>query len=180
MDASRHWPIPNNVFDAILCEHLIEHLPKESGKHLLLEASRVLKPKGHLRVVTPDISSLAKLTLGSACPTIDAYLRFVAAFHNRNTISPTDAVNYLFYDYGHRYIYSVAELKQHFEAAGFIHIRETRAGHPYSTLFHGAEGHPNFMGLENDAFEAFGLEGSKPPDLAQQAFHSIKNGSAPA
>jgi predicted SAM-dependent methyltransferase len=170
MDASRDWPIANNAFDAILCEHLVEHLPKQSGKHILLEASRVLKPKGQIRVVTPDISSLAKLILKPACPTTGAYLKFVAAFHNKTNVSTVDAINYLFYEYGHRYIYSVAELKQHFEAAGFVDVRETRAGHPHSALFYEAEGHPNFMGLENDAFEAFGLEGSKP---AVSAVNSI-------
>jgi hypothetical protein len=33
---------------------------------------------------------------------------------------------------------------------------------PLHETFHGVEGHPNFMGLENDAFEAFALEAAKP------------------
>jgi predicted SAM-dependent methyltransferase len=38
MDASRDWPLPDNSFQAILCEHTIEHLPKETGKRILFEA----------------------------------------------------------------------------------------------------------------------------------------------
>jgi SAM-dependent methyltransferase len=161
MDASRRWPLNENSFDAILCEHTIEHMPKEAGRHLLAEARRVLRPGGQIRVVTPDLGAMAKMILDPSRSEHRQYLRFVAGFHGKVEISNCDATNYLFYSYGHRYIYTVEELAQHVRLAGFDNIVETRAGHPVHDAFHGAEGHPNFMGLENDAFEAFGIEGTK-------------------
>jgi predicted SAM-dependent methyltransferase len=162
MDASRRWPLPNNAFDAILCEHLIEHLPKDVGLHLLVEAFRVLKPSGKIRVVTPDLNAMARLILDPSTPEHCQYLHFVAEFHGKPQISNCDAVNYIFYWYGHRYIYTVEELTRHFRAVGFGELVETRAGRPVHEIFRWAEGHPNFMGLENDAMEAFALEAVKP------------------
>jgi hypothetical protein len=164
MDATRPWPLPDNTFDAILCEHMIEHVPKDTGRHILSEGFRVLKPTARIRVVTPDLSSMAQLILDPMCPAFNSYLKFVAAFHSKSDISSGDAINYLFYHYGHRYIYTTAELRRHFEEVGFRQILETRAGHPLADIFRGAEGHPNFMGLENDSFEAFALEGIKLTD----------------
>jgi predicted SAM-dependent methyltransferase len=162
MDASRRWPIHENSFDAILCEHTIEHVPKEAAVHLLAEAFRVLRPGGQIRVVTPDLGAMAKLILDPSQSEHRQYLRFVARFHQKSEISSCDALNYLFYCYGHKYIYTVEELAQHLRSAGFDNVVETRAGHPVHVVFIGAEGHPNFMGLENDSLEAFALEAIKP------------------
>lgn len=162
MDASRRWPLPNNAFDAILCEHLIEHLPKDVGLRLLVEAFRVLKPSGRIRVVTPDLRAMARLILDPSTSEHRQYLDSVAEFHGKSQISDCDAVNYIFYCYGHRYIYTVEELTRHFREVGFGEVVETRAGYPRHEIFHAAEGHPNFIGLENDALEAFALEAVKP------------------
>lgn len=162
MDATRRWPFDEKSFDAILCEHTIEHMPKDAGVRLLAEALRVLRPGGRIRVVTPDLGAMAKMILDPLRPECRHYLRFVAGFHGQGEISACDAMNYLFYSYGHRYIYTAGELTQHVHAAGFEDIVETRAGYPAHDAFHGAEGHANFMGLENDAFEAFAVEAAKP------------------
>jgi predicted SAM-dependent methyltransferase len=154
MNATRSWPLPDDTFDAILCEHMIEHLPKELGAQLLVEAFRVLRPGGRIRVVTPDLVAMAKLILDPSRPEFHQYLEFVAKLHGRAQISGCDALNYMFYCYGHKYIYTVEELKQRFRATGFDEVAETRAGQPIHEVFHGAEGHPKFMGLENDAMEA--------------------------
>ena len=162
MDATRRWPLDENSFDAILCEHTIEHMSKDAGAHLLAEAFRVLRPGGQIRVVTPDLGAMARLILDPSGSECRQYLRFVAGFHGKEEISICDALNYLFYSYGHKYIYTVDELAQRVRLAGFENVVETRAGHPLHETFHGVEGHPNFMGLENDAFEAFALEAAKP------------------
>lgn len=162
MDATRRWPFDEKSFDAILCEHTIEHMPKDAGAHLLAEALRVLRPGRRIRVVTPDLGAMARLILDPLRPECREYLHFVASFRGKAEISTCDALNYLFYSYGHKYIYTVDELAQVVRLAGFDNIVETRAGHPLHETFHGVEGHPNFMGLENDAFEAFALEAAKP------------------
>jgi len=162
MDALRPYPLPDNSLDAILCEHLIEHLPSEGGKYLLGEAYRVLKPGGAIRIVTPDLESLARMCVNEPNEAERRYLDFVAKLHGRKAIEPSDALNYIFYEYGHRHIYTAKRLSEAMTAAGFVEITESRAAHPQREIFIGAEGHPGFMGTENDATEAFALEGVKP------------------
>lgn len=162
MDALRPYPLPDNSLDAILCEHLIEHLPSEGGRFLLSEAYRVLKPGGAIRIVTPDLQSLARMCVNEPNEGERRYLDFVAKLHGQDAIEPSDALNYIFYDYGHRHIYTARRLSEAMAASGFVGITESRAAHPQREIFFGAEGHPGFMGAENDATEAFALEGVKP------------------
>lgn len=162
MDALRPYPLPDNALDAILCEHLIEHLPSEGGRFLLSEAYRVLKPNGAIRIVTPDLESLARMCVQEPSAAERRYLDFVAKLHGEDAIEPSDALNIIFYDYGHRHIYTAARLRKAMAAVGFVEITDSRAAHPQREIFVGAEGHPGFMGAENDATEAFALEGVKP------------------
>jgi predicted SAM-dependent methyltransferase len=162
MDVTRPLKLPDNTFDGILCEHLIEHLAEADGRHLIGEILRVLKPGGRVRIVTPDLETFARLCTSTVDEAGANYLAFVAKLHNRPQITPADALNYIFYEYGHRHIYTVAKLRQVLDKTGFVNIRESRAANPIDQIFHGAEGHPHFTGEDIDAFEAFGLEGTKP------------------
>jgi SAM-dependent methyltransferase len=162
MNALRPFPIPDAALDAILCEHLIEHVPAEGGLFLLEEAFRVLKPGGVIRVITPDLAGLARMCVNGPSDGERRYLDFVAQLHKRASITPSDALNYIFYEYGHRHIYTAASLRAAMTSAGFTAFAESRAGFPQNAIFVGAEGHPNFLGAENDAVEAFALEAVKP------------------
>ena len=162
MDATRALPLPEDTFDAVLCEHLIEHVPEADGRSLLRNSIRVLKPGGCIRVITPDLENLARLCVTPPDEAGSRYLDFVAKLHGRATITPGEALNFIFYEYGHRHIYTRDKLRQLLEEAGFTDVAEGRAGSPLDPVFDGAEGHPQFMGLENDAFEAFALEARKP------------------
>jgi predicted SAM-dependent methyltransferase len=161
LDGRKPWPYQSNIFAAVLAEHVIEHVPKEDGMTLLTEAYRVLKPGGHLRVVTPDLTFLMRLTTNSALDA-RAYLAAIANVHSLETLTTCDAINLAFYSYGHRYIYSSAELRTSLERTGFVDIIENRAGDPIHEIFAGAEGHGSFIGEEINAQEAFALEAKKP------------------
>ncbi len=163
MDATRRFPLPDDTFEAVLCEHMIEHVPQEAGATLAREAFRVLAPGGWLRIVTPDLERLVGLCITEPTEEAQRYLDFVASIHGRPRITPAEAINYMFYEYGHRHIYSIAGLSAVLRQAGFVDLVDTRAGYPAQPVFEGAEGHPGFMGLENDALEAFAIEARKPP-----------------
>lgn len=52
-DIEKGLPFPKGHFDAVNCRHIIEHV--ENPMFLLREIHRVLKPKGKLVMLTPDI-----------------------------------------------------------------------------------------------------------------------------
>jgi predicted SAM-dependent methyltransferase len=53
-------PFPNDTFDVVYHSHLLEHLTLVDGKNFLKECYRVLKPKGILRIVVPDLERIIK------------------------------------------------------------------------------------------------------------------------
>ena len=63
MDVSKPWPVPDNVMTAALCEHMIEHVPKDAGRNVLTEAFRTMAPGAKIRVVTPNQVSFARMSL---------------------------------------------------------------------------------------------------------------------
>jgi SAM-dependent methyltransferase len=62
-DIRRGLPFPDNTFDAVYHSHVIEHLRRQDAAPFLREAVRVLKPGAVMRIVTPDLETLARLYL---------------------------------------------------------------------------------------------------------------------
>ncbi len=62
-DIRKGLPFGDNIFDAVYHSHLLEHLTRHDALGLLKEAVRVLKLNGIMRVVTPDLESIARLYL---------------------------------------------------------------------------------------------------------------------
>lgn len=158
-DATKPWPFPDNSFDLLLCEHMIEHVSKDDGQFVLNEAYRVASKGARIRLVTPDMLSFARLALDQKTPEAAVYIDVIQKRHPG--VTPHDIVNMIYYGYGHRYIYSPTELADMVGRAGFVDIKESRGGYPIDGAFKGAEGHPKLLGLEANAFEAFALEATK-------------------
>jgi predicted SAM-dependent methyltransferase len=158
MDASQRWPFEDRSLDAILCEHMIEHVPKELARYMFREMRRTLKPRHWVRVVTPDLNWFAQRILAASSRAEDGYLQFLNSFLKRDRTTWCDAVNLCFYEHGHRYIWSTEELQAELRAAGFQDSVVTRAAQPEQTVFADVEGHPRLIGEVNDALEAFAIE----------------------
>lgn len=62
-DVSNGLPFGDEHFDAVYHSHVLEHLSPESGRALIDECQRVLRPGGVIRVVVPDLEQIAKLYL---------------------------------------------------------------------------------------------------------------------
>jgi len=56
-------PYPDDTFDFVYHSHLLEHFSRSVGLGLLKECCRVLKPGCVIRVVVPDLESIARLYL---------------------------------------------------------------------------------------------------------------------
>jgi len=59
-DLRKGLPYSDNCFDSCYSSHVIEHLTKGEAKKFLTETLRILKPQGIIRVVVPDLESIAR------------------------------------------------------------------------------------------------------------------------
>jgi SAM-dependent methyltransferase len=162
MNGARRWPFADGTFHAVLCEHVIEHVPKATGRHFISEAFRTLKPGTKLRVVTPDLEFFAGAVRYGA-PEAEPYLHFLSEFTKASQpLNWCDAINLNFYEHGHRYIYTPAELRKALAAEGFVDIVQMRAGNHTDEIFRDVDGHTRLVGLVVNSIEAFALEALKP------------------
>jgi ubiquinone/menaquinone biosynthesis C-methylase UbiE len=59
-DIRKNLPYPDAEFDACYSSHVLEHLKQHEAQKLLAECHRVLKPKGIIRIVVPDLESIVR------------------------------------------------------------------------------------------------------------------------
>jgi predicted SAM-dependent methyltransferase len=59
-DIRKSFPYPDNEFDACYSSHVIEHLKQNEAQKMVAECHRVLKQKGIIRVVVPDLESIVR------------------------------------------------------------------------------------------------------------------------
>ena len=64
-DLSRDMPFASASVDYIFTEDFIASLTLAGFRHFLRESRRILKPEGAMRVLTPDLSRLARMYLDS-------------------------------------------------------------------------------------------------------------------
>jgi len=65
LDITRGIPYPDDTFGVVYHSHLLEHLPRSSGKVFISECARVLRPGGVLRVVVPDLEAIVGLYMST-------------------------------------------------------------------------------------------------------------------
>jgi predicted SAM-dependent methyltransferase len=58
VDIRKRLPLSDKSVDYIYCSHVLEHLEKWEAESILKECRRVLKKKGVLRVVLPDLEKV--------------------------------------------------------------------------------------------------------------------------
>lgn len=159
LDVENKFPFTDNEFDYIFSEHMIEHLPYEVGSRSLKECYRVLKPRGVVRVSTPDLAFLVDLYTNSEADVNKRYIQWAAKFSNV-FCSNTHVINNFVRAWGHLFIYDEKTLRSSLEAAGFRNIKRCLINESV---------HEDLKNLENDsrlpegflALETFTLEGER-------------------
>lgn len=143
LDATKRFPFPDQSFDYIFSEHMIEHIPYKDGMNMLSECHRILRQGGRIRISTPDISFLVKLHQKTS-PLHQAYVKWSAENFLKGAIpyDPTFVINNFFRDWGHQFIYSELTLRCSLENSGFIEIKKCELN---ESLLN------EFMGLENES-----------------------------
>ena len=165
LDVTEPFPFDDAVFDYVLSEHLIEHLPFNDGTLMLSECFRVLKPGGHIRLSTPDLAVVAGLVCQGDEKSA-SYVRWIASSFPGDVPreSPAMVANNLFYNWGHRFLYDFAALKAALEEAGFVGVRACEAGKSDDPALHGVEQHVGTTALDEEMsrFEALVVEAARP------------------
>jgi predicted SAM-dependent methyltransferase len=162
MDATERFPFQDGAFQYVYTEHMIEHIPYQQGSHMLRECHRVLRKGGLIRVTTPDLAAVTGLCNCDLSSEQREYLlwfcqTFVPQECPRNAAS---AINAMFSNWGHRFIYDEDTLAEVMRAAGFSSIKRWSLGDSAD---------PQLQKLENEQrypaglldFESLALEGRK-------------------
>ena len=131
LNVKKRLPFPDRHFAAIYSSHLLEHLPRDHARSLLLECRRVLRPSGVCRLVVPDLEYLINQYLeakeGSKSGD-DPAREFMKSLHMD---SEPGAGSWLYRLYrrqtnfhAHKWMYDTKSLVLLFQEAGFDRVQE--------------------------------------------------------
>jgi SAM-dependent methyltransferase len=126
-DASQKFPFEDGTFAYVFSEHMIEHISYPAGLHMLRECLRVLKPRGVLRLSTPDLDFLLDLRRPDKSPLQREYIRWSSETNTPHVPDPTNetfVINNYVRDWGHTFIYDEKTLRQSMQLAGFSQLRK--------------------------------------------------------
>jgi predicted SAM-dependent methyltransferase len=59
LDITRPWKCPDNHWDGVFTEHVLEHVSYSEAVHVLRESLRTMKPGAWLRISVPDLGKYA-------------------------------------------------------------------------------------------------------------------------
>ncbi|NDV61639.1 methyltransferase domain-containing protein [Puniceicoccales bacterium CK1056] len=126
LNATRRFPYPDNAFDYIFSEHLIEHLSYSQGRVMLDECFRVLRPGGVIRTATPDLAFVIGTYFAEPDELTKAYLdhQHKSSMPWAPADDPVYYINNFVRDWGHQFIYDRESLSRSLADSGFIEVRE--------------------------------------------------------
>jgi len=163
LDARKRFPFPDESFDVVFSEHVIEHIDYADGLRSLHECRRVLRPNGRIRIATPSLERLIRLFDAEPTDVQRRYLRWaVDSFvDDADVVLPGFVLNNFFRAWGHRFIYDAQTLGHALEVAGFDDVEEHAVGESGDERLRGLERHmrdvPDF-----NAYETIVLEARRP------------------
>lgn len=161
LDFSRPLPFADGTFEAVHCEHTIEHVPKSLALYMCREVLRVLKKGGRFRVVTPGLELLARLVEEPGSAFTTDYVREFHALTGENETTAVDMVNDMFYGHGHLHLYSAAELECILRDIGFAEVTAYPLPQIGSPVFEGADGHHRVVGEMHNKLSSIAVEARK-------------------
>jgi predicted SAM-dependent methyltransferase len=141
MDVTQRFPFPDNTFDFLYSEHMIEHIPYAGAQVMLKESYRVLKPGGALRIATPDVRFLFQLYREDRSPLEEDYIAWSGAEYLGEKAPHTalGIINNYMRDWGHIFIYDPETLRASLRAAGFVEITPKQVGESDKPALKGLE-----------------------------------------
>jgi predicted SAM-dependent methyltransferase len=112
VDLGRRLPFPNESFDGVFCEHVMEHFSIEDGEKLAREVYRILRLGGCFRVIVPDAELLLRRYFDVP--------RQIVAWRGAGEATPMEIVNLYFRQrYEHQFLYDWSTIEKMLLRAGF-------------------------------------------------------------
>ena len=164
LDATEQFPFDDGIFDYIFTEHLIEHLEYRKGIQMLRECLRVLKPRGKIRIATPDLRYLIELYNPEKTEVQKHEITRIvnAYFSDIGIYQDTFIINNFFRNWGHKFIYDYKVLQETMNRIGFINITHYKVGESEDKNLRGIESHGQAIPDEINKLQTFVVEGTKP------------------
>jgi predicted SAM-dependent methyltransferase len=121
VDLGRSLPFPNESFDGVFCEHVLEHFSLAEGESIAREVHRVLRTGGCFRVVVPD----AELVLRRYFNTPQELVNWRGSGQE----TPMEIVNLYFRQrYEHQFLYDGQTMEKMLLRAGFATVCRSAFG----------------------------------------------------
>ncbi len=163
MDATKSFPFPDESFDYVFSEHMIEHIPFKDGLFMFKECFRVLKKGGKMRIVTPNLEFLIALYNKEKTSVQTNYIEFSKRYFSADVpVSDAVVINNFFRDWGHQFIYDEKTLKYSVEKVGFALFRKGEVNKSEDKNFCDLEKHGLEITDEFNVLESIVIEATKP------------------
>jgi len=168
LDATKPLPFPDETFDFVFSEHMIEHIPIAAAQSLCSECARILRPGGVLRVATPDLAFLFALWRNDNPELNETYILNAAQhFRDYPVRNKCATINNFFYNWGHSFIYDEETLSHLLLEGGLGNVERVKVGESRHAALKGLEQHGRSISDEYNAFETMVLEATKPDRFVQ-------------
>ena len=164
IDMREPLPFPSGSLDVVASEHCFEHFSYDTGKKILNECFRVLKPGGMLRFSTPDLMQFVKLFQNAAGETEQ---QFMTAFFKVTTMPhlkpvPCTTLNAAMREWGHLFLYDRATIHELMVECKFRDIRIVTPAEKHTLRLKAMEVRPNVGSNTLEAYETMIIEAMKP------------------
>ena len=139
LDVTKRWPISDGRFAFIFSDNVVEHLRLNQTRFALREAWRVLRPGGHIRLVTPDVNSLVRLYLGESEEREELFTQLKREGYSVE--HDIDVLRFVFQDDGHHagYLWDLAAMEDELNQAGFVDVKFLQPGESAHEVFRGID-----------------------------------------
>ena len=164
LDARHRFPFDGESFDYVFCEHMIEHLEYREAVAMLIECFRILKPRGRIRVSTPNLGYLIELYNPNKTELQRQEIRRIVDIHFADVGIYKDVfvINNFFRNWGHKFIYDADILSESLVESGFSDITLQNVGESAHDEFCDIESHGEVISEEINKLQTFVVEGLKP------------------
>ncbi len=163
LNATKRFPINDDTFDYVFSEHMIEHITYDEADFMIKECYRIMKPGAKIRIVTPGLDKLISYYKETPNDVFKIYTKDLVqpTFKTPVTVHIDYVINYLTYNYFHKFIHSTHTLTQLLSTNGFKQIKSCEMNQSDDPNLRNIEIHAKYMGEGKYDFESIYIEAEK-------------------